>query len=145
MTNHPISAAIAEIAAREPESRWICTDCTFFFANYVTANGARVLDATNAYPDAEKWEILDPTGAYTYETNRYANQRAVLTEGENSVELLGEDHIELRLTPESLKALGIRYLFSTVDHTELLARYGIACEYLTGQDGYGIYRLNYET
>lgn len=38
----------------------------------------------------------------------------------------------------------IRYLFTPVDHTSLLARYGIAYEYVAGQDGHGIWRLSYE-
>ena len=76
-------------------------------------------------------------------TNRYANEDAVLTDGETSVELKWADNIKLNLNPESLKALDIRYLFTTADHTELLARYGIACEYVAGQDGYHIYRLIY--
>ena len=144
ITNHPVSAAISEIVQREPESRWLCTDCAFFLPNYVLANGARVLDATNFYPDTEKWSILDPTGQYDDVTNRYANECAVFTEGENAVELANPDLIILHLNPESLKELSIRYLFTPVDHTELLAGYGIACEYITGQDGYGIWRLNYE-
>lgn len=38
----------------------------------------------------------------------------------------------------------IRYLFTPVDHTEFLEKHGIACEYVTGQNGYGIWRLSYE-
>ena len=143
MTNHPISSAIAQIAQSEPDSRWLCTEVAFFLDNFPMANGAKVLDATNFYPDTEKWRILDPENRYTEMTNRYANEDAVLTDGETSVELKWADNIKLNLNPESLKALDIRYLFTTADHTELLARYGITCEYVAGQDGYHIYRLIY--
>lgn len=37
----------------------------------------------------------------------------------------------------------LRKAENTMDYTELLSRYGIACFYVTGQDAYGIYRLNY--
>ena len=144
VTNHPISAAIAEIAEQEPESRWLCTDCTFFLSDFVMANGARVLDAMNFYPDNEKWGILDPAGTYRDITNRYANQSALLTEGETFQELVSGDYIEMHLNPECLKALGIRYLFTPADHAELLNRYGIRCEYVTGQDRYGIFRLSWD-
>ena len=144
VTNHPVSAAVAEIAAREPDSRWLCTDSIFILSNFLMANGARVLDATNFYPDQEKWAVIDPDGLYEEATNRYANESAEFTFGESVVEILHPDSIKLRLNPDTLKALGIRYLFTPVDHTELLARYGIDSEYVTGQDGYGIYRLQYE-
>ena len=143
--NHPISAAISEVVQRDPESRWLCTDCALFFSNYVLANGAIVLDATNFYPDTQKWAILDPTGQYDDMTNRYAHETAVFTEGGNTVELAYPDSIILHLNPESLKRLEIRYLFTPVDHTEFLEKHGIACEYVTGQDGYGIWRLDYES
>ncbi len=143
VTNHPISAAISEIAVQEPESRWLGIDCAFFLSNYVMANGARVLDAINFYPDVEKWEILDPGGQYDDVTNRYANESAVFTEGENAVELVFPDSILLHLNPQSLKDLEIRYLFTPMDYTELLTGYGITCDYITGQDGYGIWKLSY--
>ena len=141
--NHPVSAAVSETVAREPDSRWICTDCPFYLSNFPLGIGAKVLDATNSYPDTAKWEILDPLNRYGELTNRYANQSAELTEGASSVELLDLDSIKLCLNPASLTELDIRYLFTPVDHTELLARYGIACNYVTGQDGYGIWRLDY--
>ena len=144
VTNHPISAAVSEISAQEPESCWLCTDSSFLLSNYLMANGARVLDASNFYPDREKWAIIDPDGLYEEATNRYVNYYVVLTEGENSVELTYDDLITLRLNPDTLGELGIRYLLSPHDYTELLTRYGIACEYVTGQDGNGIYRLSYD-
>ncbi len=144
VTNHPVSAVVSGIAAREPESRWLCPDSDFLPPNFLLANGARVLNATNMYPDTEKWAILDPAGQYEEFTNRYANQRAELTEGANTVELLHPDYIKLRLNPASLKDLGIRYLFTPVDHTAFLGQYGILCTYLGGQDGHGIYRLDYQ-
>ena len=144
VTNHPLSDAIAQIVQDEPDSRWLCTEVAFFLDNYPMANGAKVLDATNFYPDTEKWLILDPENRYAEMTNRYANEDAVLTEGETSVELKWADNIKLNVNPESLKALDIRYLFTTADHTELLARYGIACEFVAGQDGYRVYRLTYD-
>ena len=144
VVNHPVASAISAIAEREPESRWLCLDCAFYLSNYVLANGARVLDATTFYPDPMKWDILDPLGQYADITNRYANQSAELTEGQTSAELLYADQVRLRLNPESLKKLTIRYVFTPVDHTQFLKPYGISCEYIAGQDGYGIYRLQYD-
>lgn len=142
--NHPVSAAISEIAEQEPASHWLCLDRPIILSNYVMANGAKVLNATNFYPDREKWELLDPENQYEDQTNRYANESAELTDKETSVELVSPDHIRLHLNPQSLKELKIRYLFTPVDYSDLLAEYGISSEYVTGQDGYAIYSLDYE-
>lgn len=144
VTNHPISAAISDISQHEPESRWMSSDNVFFFADFVMANGAKVLNAINFYPDLEKWAIIDPNGTYEEASNRYVNQGVVLTGETDSVELVSPDQIRLYLNPESLKRLEIRYLFTPVDHTEFLEKHGIACEYVAGQDGHGIWRLSYE-
>ena len=144
VTNHPVSLVVSEIAEQEPESRWLCTDSPMILSNYVMANGAKVLNATNFYPDQEKWALLDPENRFWDYTNRYANESAKLTEEETSVELVSPDNIKLHLNPESIKALGIRYLFTPVDYSDLLARYGIRSEYVTGQDGYAVYCIDYE-
>ena len=141
VTNHPISACITQVSKEEPDALWLCTDCASFISNYAAANGARVLNAVNFYPDVKKWEILDPDDEFKEYTNRYANQCAFLADSDPSVRLVAPDQIHCVLTPDMLQALNIRYLLSTVDHTELLNDWGIACECLMRQDGYGIYRL----
>ena len=113
------------MAEREPEERWMTLDCPNWLTNFVLAN------------DVDKWAILDPAGQYGEFTNRYANECDELTEGENTVELLGGDYIKILLNPTSLKELRIHYLFSPMDYTDLLSDYGIACSYVTGQDGSG--------
>ena len=143
VTNHPVSDELFRLAKKEPDAGWLVTDCDSWLSNYVLAHGARVLDATNVYPDYEKWKLLDPEDQYLQEVNRYANESAVLTDEKSSIEVVFLDHLKLHINPESLKSLRIRYLFTPVDHTELLSEYGITCVYLTGQDGYGIWRLDY--
>lgn len=145
ISNHPISSTIGQIADREPESTWLCIDCTFFLSNYVMSNGARVLDATNFYPDREKWRILDLENEFYEITNRYANESAVLAEGRFFVESPWPDALVMHLNPESLRALSVTYLFTPNDYSKLLEKHGISCSLVTEQDGYGIYRLEYHS
>lgn len=145
LTNHPISQYISEIAEQEPEALWLCTDCTCIMPNFMMANGARVLNATNFYPDEAKWKIIDPENVYETYTNRYANQSASLADSEQTeVELISPDYIHYTLSPETLRALGIRYLLSSADYRELLNSHNIQCRRVSGQDGYEIYRLSYD-
>lgn len=59
------------------------------------ANGARVLDATNFYPDNAKWEILDPDKEYEDCYNRYANMVFFFTDGEEYMENPTPDSINV--------------------------------------------------
>lgn len=142
ITNHPLSSEIAQISAREPNSRWL-TDA-FHISNYAMANGAKVLSATNFYPDDEKWRIVDPEGAYATETNRYMNPFVDIVEDKSSVELLGADAAQVHLSVETIRDLDVRYLLTTHDYAATLGAKGIACEKVFEQDGYAIVRLSYE-
>ena len=141
--NHPLSNVISSISNSQADALWLCTDCSFFISNYVMANGARVLDATNFYPDIEKWTVLDPEQNYDEITNRYANMSATLTNEETSIELMQADHIRLLLNPKSIKEMEVEYLFSKEDYSDLLLQYHIGSEIIAQQDGYGIYKLLY--
>lgn len=141
--NHPISKKISEISKNEPDSLWICAESVFIISNFAIANGAKVLSATNFYPDLKKWEIIDPDGAYNEIFNRYANIDVDIIEGKNSIQLKNVDYIKINLNPETIKKLNIKYVITTIDHTELFKKYAINCEELLEQDGYRIYLLTY--
>lgn len=143
VTNHPLAECITELSRQDPDGLWLCTDCVFILSNYALANGARVLNATNFYPDEEKWQIIDPDEVYEEATNRYANQSTSISDGEVIVELVNPDYINYTLNPETVRKLGIRYLFSAVDYTELFSSHDIQCSLVESQDGYGIYQLSY--
>lgn len=142
---HPISEQIQALAQDEPWSRWLCCGpMPFPVSNFAMANGARVLTATNFYPDVEKWQILDPSGSFSEQTNRYANQTAELVDGPIGIELRNADYIHICLNPQSLKDLGVRYLITSADYGELLGRARIERDVVFEQDGYAILRLRYE-
>lgn len=142
--NHPISQEISKLTSEYPRALWLCTDSNHAVSNFVLANGARVLTATNFYPDWEKWVIIDPGNEYEEYVNRYANFSAGICEGnENVLELINADYVKFSVTPQTIKELGIEYLLAAVDYTELLFDGGITCTALLTQDGYTIYHLEY--
>lgn len=143
ITNHPVYSIINDIAEREPEAKWLNLDSSFVVSNYIMACGAKCLDATQFLPDNEKWEVIDPDNRYEFEANRYSNQTACLTDGENSVELTSPDHIIINLNPDTVKCLGVTYIVSTFDYSTLLNSYGIIAEQIFEQDAYMVYHLDY--
>ena len=144
VTNHPVSAELLRLAEEEPDAYWLCPNSGWFLSNYLTSMGVKALDATNFCPDTGKWDILDPAGVYETVTNRYANQVSDISAEEASVELIQTDLIGIHLNPSNLQPLGVRFLFTTTDYSEAFKPYGITCTYVAGQDGYRIYRLDYD-
>ena len=143
ITNHPLSAFVAARAEEEPEARWTAVGTDFVVNNFLMANGAKVLGATNFYPDVERWKLLDPSGQYNDVYNRYTNQQIVFAEEATWPEKKLEDGICLHLNPADLKKLDIRYILIPQDAHGLFASYGIEDTLVFEQDNYRVYRLQY--
>ena len=141
--NHPISGAISSVSEEDPEGRWIVTEENSILGNFLNANGAKAVNATNFYPDMERWRILDPEGRYEDAWNRYSNQMLYLTDEPTYVELIQDDLICIYLNPTDLQKLGVRYILSRNDQEDHLQKYGIGWEIIFQQDDFKIYRLNY--
>jgi len=147
VTNHPLSEKITEISEKD-DSYWLCIDTThpisyFAVSNFALANGAKVLSATNFYPDFDKLEIIDPLDEYINTSNRYSNQAFAISDEKNKIEEIAPDNILFTVNPETVKKLTVKYLLSDNDYTELLEKYDIDCSKIFEQDGYCIYKLSY--
>ena len=140
--NHPISNCIANEVKANPDGIWLSVDTQAgYIGNFVMANGARVMDGTNFYPDFEKWEILDPDGKYEDCYNRYSNQSFKLTDEETSIRLLSADHLLCSINPKDVVKLNVNYLVSQRDITEDFEKYDIDCEMIFDRGGFYIYKL----
>ncbi len=143
ITDHPLSDFIAEQVKEDPDARWITADTNFIVGNFLMANGAKVIGATNFYPDVRRWEILDPTGEYDEVYNRYTNQYLFLTREHSHAVLRQVDDICIYVNPEDLKKMEIKYLITPVDPHEILREYQITDTPVAEQDGYRVYQLSY--
>lgn len=79
LIDHPLEKKVCEIATEEPDEYWLAIGDTRL-ASIGIANGARVLNAVNFYPDYGKWKLLDPEGEYDYVYNRYAHIETVIAD-----------------------------------------------------------------
>lgn len=142
VANHPLSAFIQEKAQEEPDAEWITVDTVSQMANFVLANGGRVLNATNFLPDFEKWEVLDPDGNYEEIWNRYLNQTVTLTDSKTSLENVATDAAVWHLNAKDMvKKLEVKYVLSTTDITVYTEKYGIKASAVFEQDGYTVYAI----
>lgn len=143
ITNHPISGFIEDKVKEEPEAQWMTADSPFFIGNFVMANGAKVLGATNYYEDTGRWEILDPERKYEEIYNRYSNQSLSVVDEETTVDLTFVDSININVNPNDIKKMEVKYIVTPTDLHSILKKYDINEEVIFEQDGYRIYQLDY--
>ena len=141
LTEKPVAKGIRNIVNNDKENNlWITDNTIFYMPNYLLASGAKVINSTNVYPNFDLFETVLSTEDFNNpETrkifNRYAHITIEITKNQNKVELIYQDSIRLKITPEKLKKLGVKYIVSTrgldefdndvVDFEEIYAEEGV--------------------
>lgn len=143
ITNHPISEFIEEKSQSEPDAQWMTADSPFFVGNFIMANGAKVIGATNFYEDEGRWEILDTNRIYEEAYNRYSNQSLTIVDKKTSVDLTFVDSINININPDDIKKMDVKYIVTPTELHNILEKYDIDNEIVFEQDGYKIYQLSY--
>lgn len=112
LTEHPLEQKISEIAEEDPEAYWLALNNNFL-APMGMANGARMLNMVNYYPDFGKWGPIDPEGEQLEIYNRYAHINVSLTDGKTTVEPgVWDDAIVVELSCDDADKWEVKYLVS---------------------------------
>ena len=143
ITDKPVSKEIQKIVNEDKDNNlWIGE----IWPNYLIANGARVVNSTNIYPNFELWKVLldDQYENPEYENlyNRYSHIAMSVTDGETQVNAIQNDMCEVKISFEDIKELGIRYVLTSRD-IEDYSNDEMKFENLYSEDGLSIYRINY--
>lgn len=110
LTAHPLAQKIREIAAEDKEAYWLAVNDNRV-ASIGIANGARMLNATNFYPDFGKWKLIDEDGTHEEIYNRYAHIQVSLTDGETEfLEGYSPDIFSVKLNYKDLDKWNVKYL-----------------------------------
>ncbi len=146
LIDKPLAKEIKSIVSSDTENNlWITDNTVFYMPNYLLASGAKVLNSTNIYPNFELFKTVLGEDAQKQENrqiyNRYAHLTMEITNNENKVELIYQDSIKLKLTPEKVKELGIKYIVSTRDVEEFDTQ-KVDFEEIYSQQGVSIFRVN---
>lgn len=142
--NHEITRVADELIKKE-NGYWLCTDSSYD-QNFFLANGAKVINAVNFYPDYGKWDKIDPQRTYEEVYNRYAHMKVDLSDGiELSFKIPAPDAIEISLPVVDLKKWDIKYITSRKDYSDLFRKNKIdyKLEYHSEKDNTFVYSLNY--
>lgn len=141
LTEKPVAKKVQEIVKEDPENNlWLVET----WPNYYLASGARVINSTNTYPNFEMYkEVLGEKYDECKEIyNRYAHINPQIVEGENSISLIAPDALSLKINPDTIKRLGVKYI---VSETELdgFNDEKTVFENIYSEDGIRIYKVIY--
>lgn len=108
--NHPFEKKIREIVSEDNEAYWLALEGVDM-QQLAMANGARVLNAVNFYPDYQKWELIDPERKNDDIYNRYAHITINTSPEETKLTLTSSpDWIDVKISCEDLDKWPVKYL-----------------------------------
>lgn len=116
ITQTTLAHKIQEMTLQE-EGLWISTDDILGLANYAVANGAKVLNSSNIYPNKDFFvKALGTVKAEEQKDiwNRYCHIKIVI-DNDCYVEEKSKDIIVLHTTAEKIKELGVEYIITYSD------------------------------
>lgn len=140
--NNPLLVQMRQINQTDP-GIWITEGLEFPYGNISLLAGVPSLNATNVYPSVNQWAILDPQETQKEIYNRYAHIQIVLENEPTSFLLAGTDEFVIKLNPDDLNKLDVKYLLSRRDLTQFNRD---TCQFvLVAQvENYNIYKLGGE-
>ena len=148
--DYPIVRAAQQIEEQDPDAWWLGLNQTQA-ANLLLANGMKVLNATNFYPDLDKWRILFPdldNNPDLYATvNRYANINVRLRgdDQDTAISVPWPDLLMVELAPRDLATWQVGYMAGNQADEQILSSAGISYEVVFADDATGdrIFKLNH--
>ena len=134
---NPLVEGIARINEEE-EGLWLVEGLPYPMTNLPLAVAAPTVNSTNYYPDLKRWGQFDPDGTQEYYYNRFAHIEVNLQDERETwfAEGITGDRFVVNLNPEDLKTLGVKYVLTSHDISELTAEAQLVFEY----EGYCIYK-----
>lgn len=141
ITEKPVSKKIQEIVQEDSQNNMWLVEA---LPNYAVANGARVLNSVNSYPNFDFYEKLlqDDYEENRKIYNRYAHVMFSITNEKSSVELLSQDSILANINPTSLKDLEVKYVLMRSSLEEYSTE-EVQFEEIYNEYGIYIYKINY--
>ncbi len=141
--DHELVDAVKKL--NEEDEGYFLTTNNIQISSLLLANGLKVVNAVNFYPDMEKWEVIDSSKNHEYDYNRYLHFMITLSEDNKTrYKLIQNDLLELDISLKDLSKWNIKYLVTPIDIDEL-NWYEDVVNYQLIEDiqGYRIYKLKW--
>ena len=118
ITQTDFAKVVQEEVAKNPEGLWITEDMGIPVTNYLVAQGAKTLNATQTYPNETLWKEILGEKAVDFRDiwNRYSHIKVQVSNNKVPyIDLLTEDCIEIYLSKDTIKDLDVQYIVSYKD------------------------------
>lgn len=143
LTDKPVAKKVQEIVKNDPENNmWLAES----LPNYFLASGAKIINSVNTYPNFELYEKVLGEKAkeeeYRKIYNRYAHIYLQVIEGESTIELVQADAITLKINPEGIKKIGVKYIVGMTP-LDKFSNNEVEFEKIYDEEGMLIYKVNY--
>lgn len=137
----PLLQEIRKIVEEENDSVWLSADAPLHTQSAILANGAKVLNSTNYYPNFDFWYAIDPKKKNEDIYNRYSHVVINLVLEKTSFHLVSPDCVQVLLNIEDLKQLPVDYIVSTSGAYKDYQSDGLGLEIMYIEDGFYIYKV----
>ena len=135
-----ISKEINKINEEDKDALWIGKEN--WNAQYLLANGVKVLNGVHTYPNFDWLKVVDPEGKYNEVYNRYAHIFLILGD-KTEFEIQTPDSYVATITYQNLKDLGVKYYFtSKKETTQIEKQFNLELKYDNQQKNQYIYKIN---
>lgn len=141
--NHSfVKAAINQ--SKKSDGYWLTTNSTLT-QELLMANGLKVVNGVNFYPDYGKWELIDGNQAYDDIYNRYAHMIFNIVSNEESfnANLIYPDCINVNININDLRKWNVHFICSTVDYSNVFIESNVEYNEFYNENGIILYELNY--
>ena len=137
----PVAIKMQEIKEKEPSAIWVVDDGGWYVNDYALANGIRVLNSTQVYPNLDLYEQIlgEKSEEFRKIYNRYSHMNFEIIDGKSKVELIFADNVAVKLNYKDIEKLNIDYILSTRDYNE--QTFADEFEKIYSEDGLYIYKV----
>ena len=114
LTDKPVAKEVQKIVKEDPKNNlWLAEA----WPDYYLANGAKVVNSVNTYPNFELFKTILKEKAdeeeYRKIYNRYAHIYMQIIEEESTIELIQSDALIIKINPDTIKDIGVKYIISS--------------------------------
>ena len=118
-----------------------CIDIVTILTNYVVANGARIINSTNYYPNFDLWKKIDKKGKYEDIWNRYAHIGIGLTKKNTKIKLGQTDVVLIELNNNDICKIDADYIISEKKNLEKYSDDSILITKIYDKENIFIYKV----
>lgn len=141
----PIANEVRNIKKENKDAVWATVNTSVVVSNYVSnyllANGIKIINSTNYYPNFNLWKSLN-LEKYDEIFNRYAHLHIDITDNSTIPILNNTDVVQLNLNKDDVCKLNINYMLSTDIELDKYNDEIVNFKNIYSEDGMLIYKVN---